>query len=178
MNIHHLYPWLSYALPPFYPTFLRKIQEVEELEDRPSSTGLTCPTEPVSSPVVAGAGYVPELLDAHVSAVKEDLHEVTCHSSSSFMASERRFPSSDDQLYYLRDFPLTLRMTRPTNIFNPLDLDSALHLLSAAERVICDLRSRLATNEGSGGCWGREGDSSGVWEAAGGANSDLGTLVF
>jgi hypothetical protein len=55
-------------------------------------------------------------------------------------------------------------------------LDQALHLPSVAESVICELRSRLADQEGSGGWWGR--DRFGLREAAGESASNLGPLLY
>jgi hypothetical protein len=64
---------------------------------------------------------------------------------------------------------LSLAMTAAYMSEPPLDLDGALHLLSVADEVICELRARLALSKGRSdvGWWAREGHRSGLREAAG-----------
>jgi hypothetical protein len=58
------------------------------------------------------------------------------------------------------------------------DLEQALRLLSVTETVICQLRSLLASMEGSEGWWGKAGDRSGIREADRGGKDVFNPLVF
>jgi hypothetical protein len=88
-------------------------------------------------------------------------------------------PTSTFDVHLLAHTPAmsTSIISAPSTVQEP-DLPPALHQLSIAETLICELRARLAIRDGTDGYWARKHDRSGLRGLAGALEADLGSLTY